>query len=100
VTFIDHMNDIMSVIGYLCVLAFLGFASVLIYTGIKQDRASKRKAAEFAAAEQRQADAWRATLKHEPVNPHALTQLLPLVETPTAPYAVVADRWPTGGGHL
>lgn len=103
-TFIDRINDIASVIGYLCVLAALGFASVLVYTGIKQDRATKRKAADVAAAEQRQSEVWRETLKHEPVNPHALTQLLPLVETPTAPYAVVparsADRWPTGGGHL
>lgn len=99
-TFMDRMNDIASVIGYLTVLAALGFASVLVYTGIKQDRANKRKAAEFVAAEQCQSDAWRDKLKHEPVNPHALTQLLPLVETPTAPYAVVADRWPAGGGHL
>lgn len=64
-TFIDRMNDIASVIGYLTVLAALGFASVLVYTGIKQDRAERRSAAEFVAGEERQSDQWRETLKHE-----------------------------------
>lgn len=99
-TFFHALNTCMTAIGWITSAGILMSSAILIGIGTRDLRAEKRAAADRLAAEARQAAAWQETLKSEPVNPHALTQLLPLVETPTAPYAVVADRWPTGGGHL
>lgn len=66
---IERIDAVMTVVGYLTVLSILGFASLLVYSGIKQARKDRRDAAQFVADEQRQSDKWQAEMSKHDIEP-------------------------------